>query len=137
MTEPHVPEETLLDLALGVSSPDESDAREHLAECSECAEAFGRLEQEQAVLADAFVPGEAPPELVESVLAAVEASPTLLRRRRHATWRLAIAVAAGLLLAATATLLVTDQETPKQELIRQVRVSELKALGLEDGRGGR
>lgn len=118
----------LLDLALGA---DEPILRTHVAGCAPCGQAFARLEQEQAVLAEVLSAASAPPELAERVIAAVLTTPTHARRRRQALWRMTLAIAAALLLSASAWL-VLGRESPKQELIRQVRVSERKALGLEE-----
>ncbi len=124
----HPGADALLDLALGA---DEPALRAHVAGCPACGEAYAGLEQEQAVLADALRAAPAPGGLEERVIAAVAATPTHARRRRQALWRMTLAIAAALLLSASAWL-VLGRETPKQELIRQVRVSERKALGLEE-----
>lgn len=133
----HPTRDDLFDLALeALPEASARDVRAHVAECDECAILLSGLEEEQKVLAAALgrQPDEAAADAVaERVLGAVRAAtpPKVVRAFR---WRRFAAAAAGVLIALTAGLYLrqTLVVAPKQELIQRVRLSEIRALDLEE-----
>jgi len=131
MTHP-IPER-LLDLALGTLPEAEAGtAREHVEACAECGAAFAKLELEQGALGEALRRSAPPSDDLEArIVGAVRREAKT--QRRVSGWRTRLTVAAAALLALTAGMYLRRDSSPKQELIQHVRVSELKALGLEGG----
>ena len=122
----HPAPEVLLDLALDtLPAPEAEQAQTHLGDCPSCAEAYARLQEEQRVLTKAV--GREP-----ALPAGLRAS-ILERVLRTAPFRKAprtlVAAAAVVAIAAGFLMLRPDA---KQQMLEQVRASELMALGLED-----
>jgi anti-sigma factor RsiW len=127
----HPDPETLLDLALETASEaDAAAAREHLNACSECADAYERLEDEQRALKEGLSPAAAPGHLAPRIRTAMRREPMPLRKRA----RLFVAAAAALVLAAGLyASQAPNAAQRKQVMLDQVKQSELMALGLEGG----
>ena len=126
----HPNEEVLLDLVLETLPPaEEEQARAHLADCEACAAAHARVEEEQAALRRALgrTP-KAPAGLEQRVQAAVRAQPLPVRARTGP--RLLLAAAVVLIAAGAWAYVNRPQLTPRQAMMKQVRSSELLALGL-------
>ena len=142
MTEPTTrDEELLLDLLTGFLDPGEAAAlEERLASDEPLAALRARLQEEQEALQEALAPRsfEAPPaDLSERVLAgfaAREAAPSpgiLMGRSRSPAGRgLALLAAASLIAGGLVALQALSPDRPREVMNRQVRTSELLALGI-------
>ncbi|RMG12323.1 MAG: hypothetical protein D6731_13985 [Planctomycetota bacterium] len=122
----HPSPEALLDLALDLLPPSEAEGlRRHVEECPRCAAACARLAEEQEVLREGLAPHTPPPELVGRVRSAVARERARPRPTRRAQW---LAAAVVLIAAGMGWVLLGARPTPKQQLLMQVRRSELLAL---------
>ena len=130
----HPEPDRLLDMALDLLDGEELLAlRGHLDACATCAAQLTELEGEQQALRGAFAPGvedaaadERARALEDRVLSALRSSPVARARARRRLLRWSVAAAAACLVAVT-TIFLT-RSSPKQELLTQLRRSEMRAL---------
>jgi ferric-dicitrate binding protein FerR (iron transport regulator) len=101
---PHIPEETLIDLAAGVCpAAEEGDARRHIAECDACRAVFQAYEKTWRNLGEWLLPDRAAPALsAQAILAEAAERPNYLRFAVHlalaaaALWMVFFAIPMGL-----------------------------------------
>jgi len=138
----HPTRERLLDLALGaLVDREEERVRAHVDGCECCRVDLRALVEEQELLKGHFARAEGALEGVEGlerrVIAAVRAEGRARRApaRRRRLRRVALAGAAVGLAAVGLAIgyeALRDRRTPKQVMLDQVRLSERRALGLEE-----